>query len=381
MDEPRPAIALALGGAGTYGEAIDVAVRIGNPSTVPLVLLAVRAAAADGVAFVDRTLPSELPAELAGEVAQLEGTLFVEDIGPQARLPMPPRWEWRGEERLVCVPVLAPGDQFELRGRLRLSPEVGECVRATVRYAPLAQQARLLRLVEHVLEPLPAPPPGSFGWAPALRLRARLQRQLGLAPGGQAAEPVALRLSGGAEPGAGAALLPLGGAPLPVLYRHALTAAELAALPAAERSAEAPLQIVPPPVPLAEARRRAGIAHGPAVHLPAIGAWVLQGRDGSALVSAELTERLPGRLAALGERLLEGSSAELTLFEMAPAADPDGLVQHLRAAGLQARSEPMKGEQWRGVVEVRAPELLRLVRALAERGLEVQGLEVRQRQP
>jgi len=64
---------------------------------------------------------TSLAERFKGERAQdgtftVEGKLLVEDIGPQARLPGPPRWRFEGSEEAVFAPIVAPGATWKTKG-------------------------------------------------------------------------------------------------------------------------------------------------------------------------------------------------------------------------------------------------------------------------
>jgi hypothetical protein len=164
---------------------------------------------------------------------------------------------------------------------------------------------------------------------------------------------------------------------LPARYPHALLGPAYDALSTKSAQAERTFEVDGPPLSLDGARREAGVASGPATYFPEQSAWVLEAEDTTHIVAPGRKEQHAGRLVALVEALTQSGTAEVTLFDGAAAEDPGGHVGFLRGKGFQASAERQKGGTYRGAVEVRAGNLPKLLQALRERNLRVEGFDVR----
>jgi hypothetical protein len=365
-----PQVTVSLRGPVVYGRETPVIVRVGNPTAQPVIVLGVGASTGDG-AFVSKSLDHRVRARAEANAATVSGVLMVEDIGPEARLPMPPRWAWDGDVELDCFPVLLPGEHLDISGRFRAGAGTGGRVEASARYIKLGEGAQLLHLREHALAAIasgPAGPGGSpaRGWVATARATARYERAPGVAAPGSEAVPWDQQT----DP-----FNPLPQAP-PSLYRNALRRGELEALTALEARGGCAVAVEPPAITLSDARARAEISDGAAVYLPRLAAWVLQSGDGSAVVTRTDVDRVRGRLELLARRLVETEPVELLLYGGADTEDPARLVASLRSHGLDAGSERRKDGRWQGSVRVRAVEILRIANALEQEGHHLEGLRV-----
>jgi hypothetical protein len=351
------------------GERATAAVRVENRLDRPILLVSL--ALRSGEKSVAKTEPPpSFPArrEAEGRLV-IEGTYRVEEIGPQARLPAPPRWDWMsGEETLVSAMLLRPraageGGGVVIQGDFRPEEDADGRLTALATYKVLPAGTDLFVVgPESRSEQLPGPAPGAgfqAGW------RAVARERLVLVRGGEPGE------GGAASPPAGGA----GGEIPPTLriFPHLVRQADFDALPAAEARAERIVEVLRPAFDIAAARERCGLASGPALYLPPAGAWVLEGAGRSCVVSAGRSVEVRGSARALAEALLASDAATVTLFSGAPAPDAAALAAF---AAFDAHPVQEKGGTTGGVARVTAASLFDFLAALARRGEGLEGLRV-----
>lgn len=365
--ERFPAVTIHLQGEAVYGRPVDVVVRVRNATDAPVILSELVLTSGAGEIVVARPVVP-VTAKLDGDGAVVDGTVFVEEIRAQARSPAPPRWEWQGDGKVYSVHVLAAGATFEARGSFRPGEATGPELEAAATYFALPASGRLLEAMEHDLERLSgAPPAGSSDWAPAAKVRV-VYRPVSGTP----ASSRPLEWPGGPAPAL---------ADVPPFGTHALAAAHFEVLSPSRAQGELALAVKGPSVTLADARARAGVASGPHSWLPDLEAWVLEGDVESFIVTSTGAQAVPGRLGVVAAELAARDVAEIVLFEDAGTEDPDGMVAHLKARGLEATSRERKGGGWSGIVTVRAPDLAPLARALMERKYVISSLRIEQPRP
>jgi hypothetical protein len=411
-----PEVRIEVPAEVAFGEAFPARVVVRNTAVHPIAVvgLVVR----HGERTLARVEGTELTAALGEGGGALEGTLLVDDPGPAARAPAPPRWEWRGGDAIVSTPVLAPGGSLEASASAPQVEAGASSVEVTLFYAPLATPTALLRVEGLAIEPAgaaaggpgagPGPEVGGapFGrarLAPAARLVARLvpaAADLARGAGEDPARPLAPRLPEGGN---------LSWVSAPAIYPTALRKEETERLAVKGAQVGRPLALRRPGFDLPAARERAGIAAGRAVYLAAAGAWLLEPLgDGSAAsagsgaapsggagagaapaggaaegrsawVSATTVVRVAGRPAALAVRIAERAATgspeaaeRVALYARSGTADPDGLAAALSAKGIRVEEGEEKGGTRRGDARVTARTLGAFLEALAARGLGVE---------
>lgn len=340
-------------------------VEVRNVLARPVALLAVELRTADG-ALVCRGGAETASGTATDDGAVIEGTLLIDDPGPMARVKFPDRWEWKGDTRLVHFPVLRPGRSFTATGSFRVTHQTGNCLRATARFVELGDEIVLLGKTKRAIGSIPLSPTGTFGrgWVPTRRMTVTFGRATKVAS-------LAHMKDSWAERGVAASL--------PTFYLHALLEADYKALETKQHEAEPTVHtfdVEGPPLPLAKARKQTGVASGPCTYFPARSAWVLEAGGTSLIVGPAVNEKHAGSLVALIDAFTGRGKAELTLFDDAKAQDPGGHVAFLTGKGLAARSRRQKAGTYRGTVEVTSSDLGKLLPALKERGLRVDGLKI-----
>lgn len=358
IDAPREAL---------LGEPFDARARVVNglDRSIVVVELVLRAA---GETIARSDEPLRVPAGEGGRL--VEGRYLVDEVGPQARMPAPSRWEWTrpdGARELITAPVLAPGETLTIGGRGRLASG-SSALEAEARFAPIE---RAFRVERAALETAPPPPPAAglrLGWVEAARTA------IYLAP---VAAPVG---PDGARPYAWPGPDSLSLVPRPRIYPYF---ADVTAFPPEESAtARADVATIRPAFDVLAARAKAGIARGPEVYLAPIRAWLFVDENGgrSVFVSADRRAEAPGDARALAAALMDRESVEVALSRGAPRADEGGMAGAFRARGLRASVREEKGGTYRGVVLVPRERLFDFVEEVgvqaAGGGLRIEGLSL-----
>jgi hypothetical protein len=314
------------------------------------------------------TLSSVLHATFTRDGAVVDGTMFVDDIGAQARLPSPPRWTWKGEPTLTTFAVLPPKAAVTFEGEIQV-PSDGEArLDVRVHFAALSENRPLLHLAGHSLEGVTAgEPPSLFGsgWVPSVRAFATY------AKGVRPRSPTTESLPWSRETGAHADDVFPGRAP--ALFSTAMRSKDFSEQARREARLERRVAVAAPALLLAEARKRAAIPTGRAAYSRALGAWFLEGDAGTTWVSPKEVRTLPGRLVELVERLNRREPQEVVLAVHAPEEEVRSLTAFLKSRGFDAVSSMEKGGLFGGTVKLNVRDLSKLAAALSERGLRVEG--------
>ena len=108
----------------------------------------------------------------AGEDGALtvDGTLLVEDIGPEARLPSPPRWSFAGDAEVTYAPIVPPGASWRAPSIRRGKGATHVAMRCVVLPpgTSLYEVGEIRRQQLDVGEPDPG---RARGWTPVARVR------------------------------------------------------------------------------------------------------------------------------------------------------------------------------------------------------------------
>jgi len=365
--EPKPRVSVQAAPARIgFWRLADGSVRVENTLSRPIALFSVALRTESG-RLVAQGGGQGMAATAAGDGAAVEGTLLIDDPGPQARAKFPDRWQWRGKGTLMHFPVLRPGQTFSVAGQFRLTDKTGRRLTASVRYAELTGDVALLSQAERSLKSLPPPAGGTFGkgWVPTRRMTVTYRKA------DRIAKFPHRKSLWGEGPRAAA---------LPAHYAHALLKPAYDALARDKGKsvrAERALEVDGPKLSLAEARKQAGAAAGAYTYWPPRSAWVLEAKNATHFVGPAGKQTHAGRLVPLVEALTRREPVELELFSQARSKDPGGHVAALSKQGFKAKTQIEKGQTHRGSVTVRRAELDKLLKALTKRGLRVEGLRVR----
>jgi len=302
----------------------------------------------------------------------VEGTYLVEDLGPVARAPGPPRWEWAGTERLVTGPVIVPTASLTISGAFEAIDETGGRVEARVRLRRLPRGTALLKVTGYRREPVVRPGPGPApGGPPSGKYVAVAREWVVVEPSDElpaGTEPLA--------PDTEADLVPVGPGEKRV-YRFFVALGTFERLEVRERSGAAAVAIERPAYDLAEARARCGFPVERYAYLADPQAWALESPDGRAcLAAADRHVALGGRLIPLVERLNESGRAAVAIYRGETEPPRDTLARKLAERGVSVRAEPEKGGTFRGVAEVTPADVFAFLEELAARGRWLDGLEV-----
>ena len=109
-------------------------------------------------------------APVKGAAFKCEARLLVEDIGPQARLPSPPRWEFAGDTDLKTAPVVPAGSVWTGLSVRRHK----NATDATLRYVVLPEPHGVVECSAPVREAVETEnhgPGRALGWVPVARVR------------------------------------------------------------------------------------------------------------------------------------------------------------------------------------------------------------------
>ena len=177
-EEAGPAVSVEIeNGRAALGQEAKGAMTVRNTLDRAIALLRVELLTADEAVFAEGGAES-VPAQVTEDGAIIEGTLYVDNPGAEARVKFPDRWEWSGSDELVHFPVLRPGRDFRLSGSFRVTHETGNRVVGVVRFAPMADSSGLLAVAEQTAESLPQPAEGTFGkgWVAARRMKVTVTR-------------------------------------------------------------------------------------------------------------------------------------------------------------------------------------------------------------
>jgi hypothetical protein len=358
-----------------YGAAAKASATLENRGEGPIAVTHFSLeAGADPVARAPEPSSFEAAPSAGGRLLA-EGWLMVEDIGPAARLPEPPRWEWaepRPATRATTLAVLAPGEKLRCEGSFHATDALGGALRASARFVAV-DPAALYRTVECSLEPLApgAPTPAS----PAGHWRAAARTRVVFAPAGGAAP------SNGAAPlswTVPADFFTLGNRPPPNVFPYALLGK--AALEE-EAHAKKAVFVERPSFDLDAARKKAGVPSGGSAYYAPGGAWFLESHGKTVFVSPEKRIEVRGDARALGAALGDADRATVTIFSWAPSDDPDGLATRFRAKGFEVNARMEKGMTYRGTVEVARDRLVSFLEEVAAAGLTFEGLSLSKRAP
>ncbi len=355
-----------------YGAKASAAATVENRHSVPVAIAHFSLdAGPDAVARAEPPASFVTTTDAQGRLIA-RGRLLVENIGPMARAPAPPRWEWDVPEPgrpVASLPLLLPGTSLRVEGSFRATDALGGALSATVRWIPVEKPP--LRTVAAALEPAQdgggaaaAGPPGagvpgpSGRWETAARATVAFAAATG--PIADAARPLAWT-----KPADFVLLAP---SLPPTVWPFALEG-DLDSLPAQTASARREVAVDRPAFDVSAARARAGVASGPAAYLAPLGLWALGAGDRTALVTASRKIEVQGNALPLVEALGERGKVSVTLFSWAPDEDPDGLATRFRKKGFEVATRMDKGMTYRGVVEVTAENLLLFAEEVAAAGL------------
>ena len=324
--------------------------RLDNAGSAPLAILGAQLLGGNDQPVVSQG-SERLPATLTPDGALLSGRLEPDRSQPSTREPEPRSWTWDGADALCALTVLQPGASLAVHGPVQVTTALGRRLRAVVRWLPLggdgADAVPLLTVVSAVVEP-----------GAARVVTARIQYAAGLDPAVPAA-PVLL-----AERD-----------PLPAFALSAADQVRLLA-DAHEASANLVFEVDSLPQTLDDARKQAALAGGPAAWFAEQGAWAIEARGETWLVTPDGIDKIRGRLVKVIEWLGRNESTELMLFSLHAEPDPNGLVSYLESCGHTCHVATQRGGH-RITVVVRADGLMKLVQDLAPKGLVVDGYTAR----
>jgi hypothetical protein len=291
----------------------------------------------------------------------IEGILLEDFPGAAARLPHPPRWEWKGQGELATFSLLLPNTSRRWAGTFRARYDVGEELRALVRYTIIDDPAftyyRQGKTKAEDLAPKDAHPMASRGMTEVLRLQVPYEKQTGIPLGAGEAKPPSR--------------------PMPLMappFGFALPAQAFDALPVREEKVSVPLAIARfDSFDLDAARAAAGVASGPHTRALAAEMWVLLGDGVSFLVSAAQVVKVKGNVIPLADKLNENRKHSITLYRRAAKPDEAGHIAYFQGKGFRASESQGKDGSYTGMLRVEAKKLVELLQALEERGLEMKG--------
>jgi len=391
-----PLITIEVADGLAFGETVPASLAIKNMADEPIALVgAVLKYESGAAARLDATT-MEASLDASGK-GSLSGSLWVEDLGAEGRAAMPPRWRMEGDARLATCPMLPPGATYTLEGTITPLDDAARALEATVFYARLSTETALIGISGPALEPIvaggpegatPGGPPVDASRGPAAfaggrgREVAVARAKATLAPLAAVPPDASLEISW-AIPDA----LRFGGAPPPRLFPCGLRKETTEALPLKGAQVTRILAMKRPAFDLPEARKAAGIAAGPALHVA--GAWLLapappgegaapaadQDRR-AAYVTSTKAIRFAGNPRPLADALAKGESAHVLLYERAPKEDPDGTGAFLASKGVAVEHAAQKGGTVSGVARVTRDSLEAFLAAVSEKALALEGLRL-----
>jgi hypothetical protein len=301
-----------------------------------------------------------IASKVEGGGLALDGAYEVDDPGPAARAPLPPRWRWTGDVRVASRPVLSPGETFTVAASVRAT-DANAPLAATFAYAVLPRGAGLLRLTRFEVVPEPAggtPGLGGPRQVTAARAHGLLSPSASVVDGAQPVAPPESRE---------AAIAP------PALYPYALHAEAVAGLTRATVHAGATIEIARPAFDLPAARAAGKVATGEAAYVPALRAWMLCDGAASRLVSPTAVVEVAGRACRLAEAIADAGAATVSLDR---APDPAALGAALDAAGVRVASRARKGGGKSVDARVEPATLRAFLEVLARARLRIHDLAV-----
>ncbi len=368
-----PAIRIEAPEQPAFGAPTEARAVIENTTARPIVLGGIVLETAGGRSIARLDEPGRVTVARTGEGnLVLDGSYMVEDIGPQARSPAPPRWRYEGDVILRTAPILAPGRTFALAGSFSADQDLGGALRVVVTFAPLDPGATLYKVTRAQLKAAAgggAPQPGiAGGWVAAARARAPLAKAGAGAVGPDAADLLAWAPDPGVE---------VPGRYLPKLYPFVFDERAYTELFFEQAGTERALAAAAPGLAIKTARAKAGIPAGPAVYFPAAEAWLLEAEGRSVLVSAARSVEARPTARALVEALNSvAASVRVTLYGYAKTKDPDGLAASLAKAGFTVEEREQKGGTYTAAADVKAEKLFEFLEALRAKGLGLEGTRV-----
>lgn len=337
------------------GDVVRVAVTVENPCDEPIFV---------ELLSCDRSpllAPARVKALRTSEGGlAVDGVFEMEDLGPQARLPGPPRWSFTGDEPVVSPAVLAPG------GTLRRELDVragGLRTEAVLSWRPIPAGTEVWKVAGFRASRVDAAPPsnGQARWIPVERATVALER--------------AAKIETATEP----AMAPGSpDAPQMLLFPYVLRRATCDALPRREARGEARVAVERPAFDEPAARARCGIAGGgTAVYFPTGKAWLLEGEGKRCLVSAEKSVEFKGRGRELVEALDEREPVTVTLLSGRIIGMESGWDRSFTTRGLDPYIQTTKGGGTALVLDLRRADLFAFLEALHEKDLGLDGLQIR----
>jgi hypothetical protein len=346
--------------------------EVGQPGTVTLVvtnrspypiLIDLARLALGGTELLRETHRRELAA-LADDhgALQVRGTYWVDDVGPAARAPAPPKWTWAGGTPVLMVRLLLPEEAHWMTAPIRPADTSGGTLVAAVSYTELAGPVAHYKVATaRISKPSRVDGPGAGGSMKATTVRAlRLEPRT-------------------AQPG-GKTTLDWPKSPPPDQEDPAVTAELLFMLPDVllrQRhdivTAEAPLTVREPRFTLAAARKIVGVAAGPAARIIDSDYWAIQGSGVTWVASPEEGFKVAGDAIWLVESLNDNPAAIVMLHVGDAKKDPGKHLAFLKAAGVAIRLMDGKDGSTSAVAEMTRRSVVQFLLAVSRRKLRIDG--------
>jgi len=345
----------------------QASVVIENKGEHPVVILKATLATSDGTAIASASTVARFPSavtvdRLSGafaDVMTIEGILLEDQPGAAARLPSPPRWEWKGDGELATFSLLLPGRTRRWAGTFRARYDVGDELRARVRFTVIGEAGfAYYRKGREEAENLAGDqsPMASRGMTEVLRVKVPYAKQTGIPTGAGEATPPSTPMA-----------LPF------TPFAYALPAQAFDALEVDEAEAAEPLGIARFPFDIDAARAAAGVAAGPYTRALAAEVWVLFADGATHLASAGRLVKVQGNAIPLADALNDNRKHSITLYRGARKPDEAGHIAHLRDKGLRVSENQEKDGSYTGMLRVGAKQIVETLQALDARGLRMKG--------
>lgn len=335
----------------------EVLVKVMNRSAHPLLVNRILLVTDTGKQLLEDSRIAECKGTKQQGKILVEGRFLVDDPGPEARLPMPPRWDWVGNTYVATFDLLAPQGVVTQRAKFRARYDLGGSFVAKVDFRVVSPDAPLYKAARKTeLSPDgPAEGRGSArGWVEESRTEIEFQRI--------AARPE--NLVRGIE-----------ALPSMLAGQYAMETIALRALPRAEVEARTVFAIQRFAFDIEEARAKCGVKEGPYTRALQEQLWVVRGEKSSYLVRPDGLDEVKGDAIPLVDALNEVGQREVILGEVAEARDPLRVLTELGGRGFDAQVTPHKVYRRAVTVRVKADSVSRFFRALSDLGYEMRGAD------